>query len=64
MHVEVIKHDALAADKRTYVGRIGRVVERYIMPDRSRIMFAGGHEVILPDVALRQTKSPRKPKRH
>lgn len=62
MHVEVIKSDALTADKRAYVGRVGRVVERYIMPDRSQVMFAGGHEVILPDAALRQTKSPRKSK--
>jgi hypothetical protein len=59
MHVEVIKSDALGADKRAYVGRVGRVVERYLFPDRSRIMFAGGHEVILPDAALRKVKAPR-----
>lgn len=60
MHVEVIKSDALAADKRAYVGRVGRVVESYLFPDRSRIMFVGGHEVILPDAALRKSKPPRK----
>lgn len=63
MHVQVIKHDALAANKRAYVGRVGRIVERYIMPDRSRIMFAGGAEVILPDAALLPIKVPRKSKR-
>ena len=60
MHVQVIKDAALTADKRAYIGRVGRVVERYILPDRSRIMFAGGHEVILPDAALQKAKAPRK----
>lgn len=60
MHVEIIKTSELTGDKRAYIGRVGRVVEKYIMPARSRIMFAGGEEVILPEGALKPTKAPRK----
>lgn len=62
MHIEVIRSAALTGHKRAYIGRTGRVVETYILPDRSRVMFADGEEVILPEAALRPTKAPRKRK--
>lgn len=59
MHVKVVKTAELPKRQLAYVGRVGRVVEKYLFPDRSRVMFAGGHEEILPDAALEKAKSPR-----